>query len=377
MPLTIQEKKDWVRLALSENVGPVAFRHMLGYFGSAKEALSHVDEFARRGGRQKPIILATERQASEQLEQAEQVGAEIVPWCDPDYPKLLKAIEDAPAIIFVKGFMELAKKNTIGIVGTRNASLNGKNFTRHIAHELSQKDYVIVSGMAKGIDTAAHVGALANTDGTGGTIAVLGTALTDVYPIENKELFNNICTRGCVISEFAFGTPIAPQNFPRRNRIIAGLSKGVLVIEAQARSGSLITARLAKEQGRDVFAVPGFPLDTRSEGPNKLLKQGAMLVENAQDITSKLEDIFHPFQMNEPNFEGCVQPISVISPKELEGARALVVENLNTEPAGVDDLIRETGLPVQIVNIILVELELAGRIERHPGNRVSLLATFE
>lgn len=377
MSLSVQEKKEWLQLALSENVGPVVFRHLLAYFGSAKEALLHVNEFAKRGGRQKPIVLATEKQAIHQLQQAEKMGAEILPWCDPDYPKLLKAIEDTPPVLFVKGHLAVAKKNTFGIVGTRNASLNGKNFTRHIAHELSQKDYVVISGMAKGIDAAAHEGALANMDGTGGTIAVVGTALNDIYPAENKKLFETIYNRGCVISELPFGTPIAPQNFPRRNRIISGLSKGILVIEAQIRSGSLITARLAKEQGRDVFAVPGFPLEARSEGPNRLLKQGAVLVENVNDIIDVLENLMHPFQVNEPDFDDFYQPVSVVSEDDLSKARALILENLSTEPVGVDDLIRGTELTAQLVNIVLVELELAGRIERHPGNRVSILAIIE
>lgn len=377
MTLTVQEKKEWLKLALSENVGPITFRNLVAYFGSPKEALCHLDEFAKRGGRKKPIIRAGDKQVTEQLKKAEEMGVEILPLNHPEYPKLLKTIEDAPPILYAKGHLTLTRKTCVGIVGTRGASLNGKNFTRHLAYELSKADFTVVSGMAKGIDSAAHQGALSNTDGKGGTVAVVGTGLDDVYPKENKALCDELYSRGCVLTELPFGSPIAPQNFPRRNRIISGLSKGIVVIEAQLRSGSLITARMANDQGRNVFAVPGFPLEARSEGPNNLLKNGARLVEKATDIIDTLNDLTHTFQMEEPTFNQLFEPISVISDSDLEQARKIIVENLSFETTGIDELIRGTQLPTQLVSIILVELELAGRIERFPGNRVSLLAQIK
>lgn len=377
MTLTVQQKKEWLKLALSENVGPITFRNLLAYFGTPKEAITHLDEFARRGGRSKPIVLASEKKVTEQLKKAHELGVEILTLREPEYPRLLKKLEDAPPVLFAKGHLSLTTKTCVGIVGTRGASLNGKNFARHLSYDLAKSDYTIVSGMAKGIDSAAHMGALSNTDGKGGTIAVVGTGLDAIYPKENKTLCEELYERGCVICELPFGSPISPQNFPRRNRIISGLSKGIVVIEAQLRSGSLITARLAKEQGRHVFAVPGFPLEARSEGPNKLLKNGAILVEKASDIIDTFNDLSHAFQMEEPDFNCHFEPYTVISDRELAEARKIIVENLTYETTGVDELIQGTQLSAQIVSIILVELELAGRIERHPGNRVSLLAQIK
>lgn len=377
MNLTVQETKEWLKLALSENVGPITFRNLIAYFGTPKEAIGHLDEFARRGGRTKPIVLATDKMVNLQLKKAEETDAEILPLNHPDYPKLLKTIEDAPPILYVKGHLTLTGKTCVGIVGTRGASLNGKNFTRKLAADLSKADFTVISGMAKGIDSAAHQGALSNTDGKGGTVAVIGTGLDDVYPKENKALCEELFMRGCVISELPFGSPIAPQNFPRRNRIISGLSKGIVVIEAELRSGSLITARLAKEQNRHVFAVPGFPLEPRSEGPNRLLKNGAGLVEKADDIIDTFDDLTRSFQMEEPAFEQIMEPYAIISESDLAKARKIVIENLSPETTGINDLIGGTGLSAQLVNIILVELELAGRIERFPGNRVSLLAQIK
>lgn len=377
MSLTVQEKKEWLKLALSENVGPITFRNLIAYFGTPKEAICHLDEFARRGGRTKPIVLAGERQVNAQLKKAEETGAEILPLNHPDYPKLLKTIEDAPPILYAKGHLTLTRKTCVGIVGTRRASLNGKNFTHKLAADLTKADLTVVSGMAKGIDSAAHAGALANTDGKGGTVAVVGTGLDEVYPKENKALCEELFSRGCVLSEFPFGTPIAPQNFPRRNRIISGLSEGLIVIEAELRSGSLITARMAQEQNRLLFAVPGSPLEPRSAGPNKLLKNGARLVEKAADVIETLNDLTRNFQMDEPLFEQRMEPYSVVSESDLVKARKIIIENLSPETTGVDDLINGTGLSAQLVSIILVELELAGRIERFPGNRVSLLAQIK
>lgn len=373
--LSEQQKKEWMQLAFSENVGPITFHSLLGFFGTPKEALAHVDEFARRGGRTREIKIADERYVDEQLRLAEEFDTQIIVSGEKDYPRLLKKTTDMPPVLFVRGHFVLTQKNAVALVGTRNASLNGRSFARRLALDLVQKDYVVVSGMAKGIDTAAHEGALGADIGMGGTIAVVGTPLNEVYPAENDALFKQICERGCVLSELPFGSPTSPQNFPRRNRIISGLSKGVCVVEAQGKSGSLITARLAKEQERLLFAVPGFPLDARSEGPNKLIKQGAILVESATDILYELEDLTNQHRFNEPDaFDEAIMPsYPSVSDNELDKARKIITDSLSSQPTGVDELIRGTELTAQIVSIILVELELAGRIERHPGGRVSLL----
>ena len=373
--LSEQQKKEWMQLAFSENVGPITFHSLLSFFGTPKEALAHVDEFARRGGRTREIKIADERQVDEQLRLAEEFDTQIIVSGEKDYPRLLKKTTDMPPVLFVRGHFVLTQKNAVALVGTRNASLNGRSFARRLALDLAQKDYVVVSGMAKGIDTAAHEGALGADIGMGGTIAVVGTPLNEVYPAENDALFKQICERGCVLSELPFGSPTSPQNFPRRNRIISVLSKGVCVVEAQGKSGSLITARLAKEQERLLFAVPGFPLDARSEGPNKLIKQGATLVESATDILYELEDLTNQHRFNEPDaFDEVIMPsYPSVSDNELDKARKIITDSLSSQPTGVDELIRGTELTAQIVSIILVELELAGRIERHPGGRVSLL----
>ncbi|MGN1062980.1 MAG: DNA-processing protein DprA [Alphaproteobacteria bacterium] len=374
MILTDQQKKEWIQLALCENVGPMTFRNLMAYFGSAKEAITHLNDFARRGGRTRPIVAADEKQAEAQLNQAEQIGAQILASCEDSYPRLLKTLEDTPPLLFCKGHLSLTKKESFAIVGTRNASVNGRIFTKKLAADLTQHDYVITSGMARGIDTAAHEGALSDTSGQGGTIAVMGTPLDEIYPLENKKLFEQICERGCVLSEQPFGAKTSPQNFPRRNRIISGLSRGVVIVEAQGKSGSLITARLAARQNRLLFAVPGFPLDPRSEGPNKLIKSGAFLLEDATDIIRSSEDLTTRLQFDEIPVEEMVIPsYPSVTDQDLQQARQIIRNSLSAQMTDIDELIRELDLPVQIVNIVLVELELAGRIERLPGNRVSLL----
>ena len=370
--MTNTELLDWLRLSLSENVGPATFRQLVSYFGSAKEALLHIGELAKRGGK-KEIKVANEKQAEAQLNRAEKIGAKILTWKDSDYPFLLRQIKDAPPIIFVLGHVGLLSGDSVAIVGTRNASLNGKNIARFLAAGLIEKNYSVVSGMAKGIDAAAHTGALeSGIVNEAGTIAILGTPVDEAYPQENAGLYEQIKERGCLVSELPFGTPLVPQNFPRRNRIISGLSKGVVVIEANLKSGSLITAREAANQGRDVFAVPGFPMDPRSAGPNALIQDGATLVQSAKDIVDALaqEKTFHLEEtLREQDYKLDFHSIEA----NLDKVRQKVLENLSAEPVEIDSLVRATESTMQEVNVVLVELELAGRLERHPGNRVSLI----
>ncbi len=370
--LSQEEKVEWLRLYRCENVGPITFKNLVNYYETPSEALKHISEFAKRGGRKKEITICSKKSAYEEIEKTEALGGKIISACEVDYPPLLRLIEDSPPVISVLGNASLMQKNCVGIVGTRHASLNGKNMARKLAFDLTQSDYVIVSGMARGIDSASHEGALANTE-KGGTIAVLGTGIDVIYPIENKELYQKIIERGTIISEFPLASQPYPGCFPRRNRIISGLSRGLIVIEAHEKSGSLITADLAWKQKRHVFAVPGSPMDIRSHGPNALLKKGATLVENALDVLNVLDliNISDMADLYQQQLD-----VSMINPdvSEVSEARRMIIENLSPETILVDELIRECHLSASVVNVVLVELELAGRIERFPGNKVALIA---
>ena len=375
MILSTEEKINWIRLILSENVGPITFNQLLSFYGTATEAIKHIDDLARRGGRKKPIIAATVDQAEKQLEQAEKNGVQLMFFREANYPKLLKRTIDAPPILFVKGQVSALDKPAVSIVGTRNASLNGKGLAKRFGRELAEQGYNVVSGMARGIDRSAHQGALTAVEDRPATTAVLGTAVDEVYPDENKDIYTEISRYGCLVSEFPFRTILSPRNFPRRNRIIAGLSLGTVVIEAQERSGSLITAREALNQGREVFAVPGSPVDPRSAGPNALIRDGAILVETSKDIIASLENL-QTFSLSEPDMDMFFEP-EPINDDIVSSARDTVVRNLGPEMVSVDRFVSETGLDVRLINIILVELELAGRLERYPGNRVSLIYSGE
>ena len=370
--MTEQEQLDWIRLALSENVGAITFRKLIAFFGSASEALKHTADLAKQGGAKRTLRIASEEMAEKQLKTAQKLGVNLLFSCEENYPFLLKQISDPPPVLFTLGHLHLFKQNCIAIVGTRAATLNGKNFAIHLSKELSEQGYVIVSGMAKGIDRAAHIGTLQSQNENGGTIAVLGSSVDIVYPQENKDIYDEIKERGCLVSEFPFGTQLAPQNFPRRNRIISGLSEGVIVIEANLKSGSLITAKEALAQNREVFAVPGSPLDPRAAGPNALIQDGATLVTQAQDVLDVLENTstFHltdTIKSNDYKFD------HIPAQKEIDRARNLVLENLSPEMIEIDELIRATELDARLVHIVLTQLELAGRIEHFTGNRIALI----
>lgn len=371
----MEKNKDllaWIQLSLSENVGPATFRQLMRFFGTPEEVLKHIDELAQRGGKKRQIKICPVKEAEQQLKRLEEIGGEILTTNDPDYPKLLKQISDAPPILFVLGHSVLLNNRSVGIVGTRNASLNGKNMTRLLACALQKENFNVVSGMAKGIDRAAHEGALAGTSPQAGTIAVLGTPLDEIYPKENSDIYAQIKERGCLVSEFAFGTQLSPMNFPRRNRIISGLSEGIVVIEAQVRSGSLITAREALSQGREVMAVPGFPLEPRSSGPNALIKDGATLIEKAQDVIENLNQN-QRFHLSDVLPESEILPDFYSLESEVNQSREEILSALSAEPIEVDTLSRQLNLPVSVIDIVLLELELAGRLERHPGHQVSLI----
>lgn len=373
MALTDQEKINCLRLMMSDHIGPITYGQLLDFFGTATEALNHIDEVARHGGRKKNLVLCPKGVAEKQFEIAEKQGVRILFRQDNGYPRLLMRIPGGAPVLFVRGNEAAFSQKSVAIVGTRNASLNGKALARKIAFDLAEADYCVVSGMAHGIDRAAHMGAL-GTPKIAKTVAVLGTPVDEIYPQENADIYEQIAERGCLVSEFPFGTPLNPRNFPRRNRIISGLALGVVVIEAQERSGSLITAREAADQGREVMAVPGSPVDPRSAGPNTLIREGATLISSARDVIGVLED--NTFRLTEK--QQSVEYRSV-PPTEsvLTDARDILWNMMGSDVVSVDDLIRASGLDARIVNIILMELAVAGRLERHPGNRVSLIYSLE
>ena len=372
--LPTAEQLNCLRLIMTDNIGPITYGQLISYYGSATEAIKHLSDLAHNGGSKKKLSPAPLSVAEKQFEIADKKNVRLVFKQETAYPKLLAQLPDSPPVLFTIGNISVFDKKAIAVVGTRNASLNGKALARKIAFDLVEKGYQIVSGLAHGIDRAAHVGALAS-DKKPVTTAVLGSSVDEIYPVENEDIYQEIKENGCLISEFPFGTVLTPRNFPRRNRIISGLALGTLVIEAQERSGSLITAHEAASQGREVFAVPGSPVDPRSSGPNKLIRDGATLVSGAEDIIECIENL-GTFRLADFQKETVYRQI-LPDEEMLTDARQIVWNNLGTDPISVDSLIRETGLEARLVNIILVELSLAGRLEHHPGNRVSMIYRME
>ncbi|HVM81315.1 MAG TPA: DNA-processing protein DprA [Stellaceae bacterium] len=367
--LNPEERLDWLRLLRSENVGPLTFHQLLQRFGSAAAALEALPRAAQRGGRQRPIAIATRSEAERELAALAKIGARLIAWGEPEYPAALAVLEDAPPLLSVKGDIALLERRAIGIVGARNASANGRRFAREIATELGRAGLLVVSGLARGIDTAAHQGSLAT-----GTMAVVAGGIDIVYPEENQGLYDAIGERGIAVAELPVGTEPKAKHFPRRNRIISGTALGVIVIEAALKSGSLITARFALEQGREVLAVPGSPLDPRCRGTNDLIRRGAALVESAEDVLTALagqlslpREQYRPTPPKDPASHGFAEE------KDADRDRARLLEALGPSPVPVDELVRQCQLSAAIVATLLLELELAGRLERHPGHQVSLL----
>jgi DNA processing protein len=363
--LTDEQRIDWLRLIRSENVGPRTFRTLINHCGGARAALDRLPELARRGGAPGAPRIFPRAEAEREIKAAKAIGVSYVALGEPDYPLRLQMIDDAPPLIAVRGEVSALALSLVAIVGARNSSAAGVKFAERIARELGDAGFAIVSGLARGIDAAAHRASLAT-----GTIAVLAGGHNHIYPPEHVELAAAICANGALISEMPLGWEPRGREFPRRNRLISGLSLGVVVIEAARRSGSLITARMALEQGREVFAVPGSPLDPRCEGSNGLLKQGAILVTEAQDVTSALQPIVgRPIDLvaEEPEPESRSPPAPAVQ------ERARIVDLLGPTPVDLDDLVRLSGSSPAVVRTVLLELELAGRLERHGGGLVSLL----
>ena len=366
--LSGSERLDWIRLIRTETVGPVTFRQLLDRYGTVSDAIAALPDLAAKGGRRGKLRIPSRADAEREIAAARASGAEAVAWCEAVYPRLLAALDDAPPILFVRGALHLLDRPAVAVVGARNASANGRRFAETLSRGIGATGLVVVSGLARGIDTAAHGGALDS-----GTVAVMAGGVDVVYPPENEDLFAAIGERGVVVAESPVGTQPQARHFPRRNRIISGLSLGVVVVEAAIGSGSLITARLAAEQGREVMAVPGSPLDPRCRGANALIRDGATLIESANDVLSVLAGLIkRPLSDRRSWSPEPLFPAGGQAMEPNERARREVVEQLGPEPVSVDELIRQCHLSPPVVMTVLLELELAGRLDRHPGNRVSL-----
>ena len=390
----------WLRLWRSDNIGPRTFQTLLSRYGSVEAALEALPDVARKAHPGRPIRIAAPEDIEREVETAERFGARFICRDEAGYPALLREIDSAPAVIAVRGRLELLDRPAIAIVGSRNASAVGLAFTERLARELAQAGYVIVSGFARGIDSRAHRASLAT-----GTVAVLAGGHDRLYPADQGLFMDQILEDGAALSEMPFGWEARGRDFPRRNRLVSGLSLGVVVVEAARRSGSLITARFAADQGRDVFAVPGSPLDPRAEGTNDLIRDGAGFCTSAEDVIRALadrgqshgpEEVFsdaasrgEPSLWDELDLFG-EPPQSVpthtdardlfsmqeSSPSPLDTTRPaldVVTERLGPTPISLDELARSTDLPIHAIRGAVLELEIAGRIERHGGGLVSLI----
>jgi DNA processing protein len=359
-PLDEAGRRDWLRLARTEGVGPATFAQLIRRYGAPAAAITAIPELARRGGRAQPPRIPGPAAAEAELEAGARLGARPIAACEPDFPPLLAALDPPPPLIWVRGRAELTSGPGVAVVGARIASAAGQRFARDLAREVGAAGYPIVSGMARGIDAAAHQGAMAS-----GTVAVLGGGVDDVYPPDNAGLYAQIIERGCVVSESPPGARAQARDFPRRNRLISGLSLAVVVVEAELRSGSLITARLAGEQGREVLAVPGSPLDPRARGTNDLIRQGAALCEGPDDVLRAIAAL-------SPLREDADAPYDAFPMAEAaeDALRERIAALLSPTPVSRDELARITGAPASAAAAALIELALAGRAELLAGGLV-------
>jgi DNA processing protein len=357
-----QDRLDRLRLIRSAHIGPVTYFQLIQRFGSAAAALDAIPQLAARGGGRAPQLARIDDVARE-IESVKRLGARYLFVGQGLYPHLLAEIDTAPPALIVKGDLRLLERPAIAIVGARNASAAGCRFARQLAYDLAQAGMLVVSGLARGIDTAAHQGA-----GAENTVGVIASGIDIAFPPENRDLQAQLCERGLVIAEQPPGREPLARHFPSRNRIIAGMALATVVVEAAPRSGSLITARLAAESGREVLAVPGSPLDPRAQGCNLLIREGATLIQNAADVIEAISPIIGA---------GVRSPLSgfrhMQEPADADDReREAILSLLGPTPVQVDEIIRLSRLSSAVVQMVLLELELAGRLERHAGGRVSL-----
>ena len=363
--LSPAERITWLRLARTESIGPATFAALRTRFSDIHEACDAAPRLARRGGARE-LQIPDEASAKAEMDRLDRLHGRIIASIEPEFPPGLAALDPPPPVISVLGNVALLQREMIALVGARNASGLGIKLAGMIAADLGRAGLVVVSGMARGIDHAAHRAALET-----GTIAVLAGGIDVVYPPEHQELYGEISRRGAILSEMPIGMAPLPRHFPRRNRLISGLARGVVVIEAAERSGSLITAHYAVEQGREVFAVPGSPLDPRARGANRLIRDGAVLTESADDVLSSISPMLKQGFREPVERELPVAPLGHEVEAEADRVRSAVQEKLGAAPLEVDELIRQIGAPPAAVTMVLLELELAGMVQRHPGNRVS------
>ncbi len=368
---------DRLRLARTEGVGPVTYRRLMAQFPTAAEAVAALPDLARTAGRPAPPRILTEREAAREMEQVERLGGRMVFIGGEDYPPMMALLPDPPPVLSILGDVTALHGRAVGVVGARNASANGCRMAEALAADLAAQGLVVVSGMARGIDAAAHVGALH----VGVTVAAVAGGLDQPYPPEHVDLQARIAARGCVVTEAPFGTAPQSRHFPRRNRIIAGLSLGLVVIEAALKSGSLITARLAQDANREIFAVPGSPLDPRCRGTNDLIRQGAHITESAEDVLANLpDDPRRTGLARDPLFardlaDGFAEEMELWDEPpdpdfDLKLAQTKLLALLSPSPTELDELVRRAGLPAPQVMAALMNLELALEVEFTPGNRV-------
>lgn len=358
-----QAQFDQLRLIRSPNIGPVSYRQLMARFGSARAALEALPDLIRRGGG-KSVVLANEAHIAREFQFAQAFGARHVFIGDVDYPHLLSHMDNAPAVICVKGNLALLAQPTVALVGARNASAGACQFARQLAFDLGQMGLSVVSGLARGIDTAAHAGSIDS-----GTVAVIAGGIDVVYPPENRALQVAISERGLLMAEQPPGTEPRARHFPYRNRIIAGTTAGTVVIEAAPKSGSLITARLAAEAGREVMAIPGSPLDPRSRGCNQLIREGATLVQDASEIAELLSPLDN--RMFAPTVK-FASSFVVMNDDGSDVERGAVIDLMGMTYVSVDELVRQSGSSPSTVQMVLLELELAGKLERGAAGKVRL-----
>lgn len=405
--LSDQQRLDWLQLIRSDNVGPSTFRQLINRFGGAATALAALPELIARKGGTRKIRIADRSACEREFEALALLGGRLIVMGDQEYPSLLREIDSAPPVISVLGQANVLARPMVAIVGARNASAAGLAMAERLASELALHDYAIVSGLARGVDRQAHATSLMT-----GTIAVLAGGFHNIYPPEHRSLADRICEHGALISEMPIDWQARGRDFPRRNRIVSGLAYGTIVVEAAKRSGSLITARFANEQGREVFAVPGSPLDPRAEGPNQLLRQGATICVSADNVVEALapmregrpapgltlddggdggasaEDLWDetdlfgvidtPRTMAGMEFDDA--PVSSVSGKPVtdnggdpSSALLQIADLMGPAPMAIDELVRLSGSSVAEVKVALLELELDGRLERHGGDLVSMV----
>lgn len=364
----MQERRARLALIRSENVGPVTFHDLLKYYGSAKAAYDALPDLAQRGGGKRPIKRASKRDVDVEWSNIEKLGATLTFFDEPNFPPLLAQAEPTPPLIITKGDLSLLSRNCVAMVGARNASVAGRRMASDLAMGLGKNNITVVSGLARGIDTACHQASLDT-----GTCAVIAGGIDNYYPPENQALQDAIIERGVLVSEMPPGTKPQGRHFPKRNRLISGIAAGVVVVEAALRSGSLITARYALEQNRDVMAVPGSPLDPRAKGNNDLLRQGAVFIETVEDILAALPTLNALKEQHLTQHFREEPSVTNHTTDPTQAERTAILQCLGPVPIHRDEIVQHTGLPLSIISIVLIELELSGQLYREAGGGIALI----